>query len=139
MSPLLIAVLGVVVVAVAFAVTYLVRSYCRVRGVEEDRAWLWVWARPIGVFVGAAVWTILRFVTPEVGTPVGDYPLWLHALSAFVTSGVLLGVLEIATTRLFVDEPSFGEARELYLDHGSCEASGQDWIDVAFDGEEGKA
>lgn len=112
------------------------RSYCRVRGVEENSATLFVLARPVGILAGGAVWTVVRFMTPDVTSTSVEMSAYLHVLDAYAGSVVILAVLDVVAARWFIDEPSFGEARELYFDHGSCDTSGEDWIDAAVNSEE---
>lgn len=122
---------GIAVVLAVFAAHFLARSYCRVHGVEEANPAVFTAARPIGVAVGALVWTALRFVTPDFA-PASEAGVLLNGLTAFALSATVLVVLDVAVTRVFVDEPSYGEAREVYFEHGSSRDSGEDWIDVAL-------
>lgn len=117
------------------AAMHFARAYCRVRSVEENRAGLWHAARPIGVLVGTVVWVTIRYATPEITPPTGDYPLWLNLFASAILSGAFLTVVDMLLEKLFIDEPSFGRARELFLEYGS-DASGRDWIEVSHTDEE---
>jgi len=129
---------GPVGMLVVFGGHYLAKSYCRVYGVEEANATVYTAARPIGVAVGALLWTALRLLTPDFTPAAGDAGLLLNGLASFALSAVLLGVLDVVVHRVFVEEPSYGEAREAFFEHGSSRSDGEDWIDVALSDTEGR-
>lgn len=126
---------GVLGLAAVFGTHILSRSYCRVRGVEEENATLFVLAPVVGILLGAVVWTGVRLATPEMVESSVEYGIWLRVTDSLVVSALLLGVIDAVGARWVFDEPSFAEAREMYLDYGGCDTDGEDWIDAIYFGE----